>query len=285
MRDTAAAWTDRELKALEKRINAEYTKAYKEMKAEMGELAAKLADPNLSPHKRMLLATQNKKLQSLIDQMADTLKDSNAAATRFVTQSAQNVFKHNYNTEAARLGFDLLDDTAVRNILTGEVNPFTKLAIAADKEKAPIMRKLESELTTAILKGESIPDIARRLKSVSEGYLSNTIRIARTETTRVQNSARQSVGEYGKELGFNLEKVWIATKDPGKHGRQYRTRNHGDGDKFDHLQMDGVAVPQDEPFIVDGEKLMFPGDISMGASAGNVINCRCTIINRIVKKQ
>lgn len=257
--DAAAKWTDAQLKALEKRINAEYTKAYKEIKKEMLELATKLTDPNLSPHKRMLLATQNKRLQTLIDQMTDTLKAANATTARFVTQSAQNIFKHNYNTEAARLGFDLLDDTAVRNILTGEVNPFTKLSIAADKEKAPIMRKLESELTTAILKGESIPDIARRLKSVSEGYLSNTIRIARTETTRVQNSARQSVGEYGKAQGFTIFKEWIATNDA-------RTRE-------EHRAANGQQVPIDEPFKVGGEELMYAGDVSLGASPWNTINC------------
>ena len=269
--DAAAKWTDAQLKALEKRINAEYTKAYKEMKKEMLELADKLADASLSPHKRMLLATQNKRLQNLIDQMADTLKDANVTTARFLSQSAQNIFKHNYNTEAARLGFDILDDTAVRNILTGEVNPFTKLAIAADKEKAPIMRKLESELTTAILKGESIPNIARRLKSVSEGYLSNTIRIARTETTRVQNSARQSVGEYGKAHGFVIFKEWVATNDA-------RTRD-------EHRAADGQQVPIDKPFKVGGEELMYAGDISLGASGWNTINCRCTMINIIKKKE
>lgn len=42
-----------------------------------------------------------------------------------------------------------------------------------------------------------------------------------------------------------------------------------------HLAADGQEVPTNEPFIVDGERLMYPGDTSLGASAGNVINCRC----------
>lgn len=32
------------------------------------------------------------------------------------------------------------------------------------------------------------------------------------------------------------------------------------------------------PFDVNGERLMHPGDTSLGASAGNVINCRCSAI-------
>jgi hypothetical protein len=44
-----------------------------------------------------------------------------------------------------------------------------------------------------------------------------------------------------------------------------------------HLEADGQEVPISEPFIVDGESLMFPGDPSLGASAGNIINCRCSV--------
>jgi len=38
------------------------------------------------------------------------------------------------------------------------------------------------------------------------------------------------------------------------------------------------VVPLDKPFIVSGEPLMFPGDGSKGASPGNLINCRCSVI-------
>ena len=42
-----------------------------------------------------------------------------------------------------------------------------------------------------------------------------------------------------------------------------------------HLDADGQTVPVNEPFAVGGERLMFPGDTSRGASADNVIGCRC----------
>lgn len=38
------------------------------------------------------------------------------------------------------------------------------------------------------------------------------------------------------------------------------------------------TVPANKPFIVGGEKLKFPGDLSLGASLSNVINCRCSAI-------
>ena len=261
--DSAHKWTDAELKRLEKRINSEYTKAYKEMRKEMADIMQKIStSPNMSLQQKMAAMNKYNRLQNLSKQMAEVLQDTNKTAQSFINKSMQNVYKTNYNFVADQLGFSVLDNTAVKNILTGEVNPFTKLSISAGKDKAAIMRKLQSEMTTAILKGESIPKIAKRLKTVAESYLGDTVRIARTETTRIENSARQSVGDEGVKKGFNMWKRWSATGDE-------RTRD-------EHLAADGQEVPSNEPFTVGGEQMMYPGDISLGASGWNTINCRCS---------
>ena len=46
-----------------------------------------------------------------------------------------------------------------------------------------------------------------------------------------------------------------------------------------HQAANYQTVPENEPFIVMGESLMFPGDSSMGASIGNLANCRCSKVN------
>lgn len=43
-----------------------------------------------------------------------------------------------------------------------------------------------------------------------------------------------------------------------------------------HREMNGVTKPITEPFDVDGEFMMFPHDESLGASGGNIVNCRCS---------
>lgn len=43
-----------------------------------------------------------------------------------------------------------------------------------------------------------------------------------------------------------------------------------------HNEANGQTQPVDQPFVVGGQLLMFPGDRSLGASAGNTINCRCS---------
>lgn len=54
-----------------------------------------------------------------------------------------------------------------------------------------------------------------------------------------------------------------------------RVRFPGKDSKFNH-QNASQTVKMGEPFTVSGEKLRFPGDTSMGASLGNVVNCRCS---------
>lgn len=45
-----------------------------------------------------------------------------------------------------------------------------------------------------------------------------------------------------------------------------------------HVAADNTFKNENGVFIVDGEQLKFPGDTSLGASASNVINCRCASV-------
>ena len=106
-------------------------------------------------------------------------------------------------------------------------------------------------------------------ENLSSLFLGRSNIISITET--------QTAAETGKDLefttmdDFNVEydgkpiseiiqqKMWVAVLDD--HTREA------------HMEADGQVVNSDEAFDVDGESLMFPGDDSMGASAGNLINC------------
>ena len=47
-----------------------------------------------------------------------------------------------------------------------------------------------------------------------------------------------------------------------------------------HLVMDGVIVEDDEPFQLEDCLMMYPHDSSLGAPAGEIINCACDVIRR-----
>ena len=81
--------------------------------------------------------------------------------------------------------------------------------------------------------------------------------IARTE---VHSASNYGSTEAARETGLRLQKEWIAAEDE-------RTRQ-------DHVDANGQIVDQNEPFLVGGESLMYPGDPA--GSAAQVIQCRCT---------
>ena len=80
----------------------------------------------------------------MAEQLATVLQDATKTAESFISDSAVNVYRNNYNASADNLGFSLIDNTAVKKILTKEVNPFTKLSMQGITDKAALKRKLES---------------------------------------------------------------------------------------------------------------------------------------------
>lgn len=110
----------------------------------------------------------------------------------------------------------------------------------------------------------SIEELTQQLKgnilNVYEGVQEWEIRrIVQTESLTALSVAQD---ESIKALGIAHTKTWAIS---------------GNNTRPAHLEMDGVTVDEDEAFVVDGEDMMYPRDDSMGASAGNIINCACTV--------
>jgi hypothetical protein len=123
---------------------------------------------------------------------------------------------------------------------------------------------IKNILIDAYPKGLSFNDIVPKLQEL--GFTAARARlIARTETVTAANAGAHIAV---KTTGIKHNKVWVAAHD-NRTRRQPR-------DKFDHLQMDGVTIPELDYFNVSGEKMLFPGDRKNGATAGNICNCRCT---------
>jgi len=135
-----------------------------------------------------------------------------------------------------------------------EINETTYNALRDDLKKA---------IAEGIEAGESIPDLTARVLSATDdvyAMMSDTRAemIARTETMGSISFGQQVVYEAeGVE-----EKEWLSTPDQD-------TRE-------DHAAANGQVVKINEAFNVGGEELMYPVDPN--GSAGNVINCRCSLL-------
>lgn len=87
-------------------------------------------------------------------------------------------------------------------------------------------------------------------------------RIVQTESlTAMSEAADVAI----KSLGIKYSKTW------GISGNNTRPA---------HAEMDGITIGQNDLFLVDNELLEFPRDSKHGASAGNIINCRCYCIRK-----
>lgn len=144
-----------------------------------------------------------------------------------------------------------------------------KVAVKKIRDISATSRNMiRRELYVGIADGEGNDKLADRIDEYLEPtYRGRAMNIARTETCGAAGLGGQTAA---KETGLELEKEWYASKDEA-------TREA-------HDLADGQRVPIDEPYEVDGEELMFPGDTSMGAGAGNVCRCRCTELYYPVKE-
>lgn len=123
-----------------------------------------------------------------------------------------------------------------------------------------VKKGIDNELTI-----RQISTNIRKLVNSKGFYNWQALRIARTETTAAANYGASIAVDYSD---YVLEKEWISSNDP-------RTRQIEKGDKYDHIDMEGVKVSEKEVFNVQGNFLRFPGDPK--GDAANVINCRCTL--------
>lgn len=99
-------------------------------------------------------------------------------------------------------------------------------------------------------------------KSITDDYyLSNdrAMFISECEANSILNYR-----QYSKAVkAGKTKKKWIDVGDK----RERKT----------HLEVGGTTLPIDEPFSVGDSLLKFPKDTSLGASADEIVNCRCSI--------
>ena len=129
-----------------------------------------------------------------------------------------------------------------------------------------VREQLNTSLEEGYEAGETTAELAARVQDVFKDLRDGeAMRVARTETNLAFNAARHSAfADASVEY-----KAWLSS-----HGPRVRP-GHADAEE---TYID-APIPLDDPFIVDldgeGEQMLYPGDDSLGASPGNIINCQC----------
>jgi uncharacterized protein with gpF-like domain len=137
-----------------------------------------------------------------------------------------------------------------------------KVTLVSGNRKKELQAVLKRLMSDPDFQAMNERQAQRILRSQFTGYSrTQAMRLVRTESITAANyAATQTANDLFGSEGY--EKEWLTALD----GRERPA----------HREADGQRVGADQPFVVGGEYLKFPGDPS--ASAKNRINCRCTVL-------
>lgn len=250
-------------------------KSLAEKEAEFEELVKKgIKTPEDLKQWRLNQMGRQARYEAMRDKLADRLTDANATAIAYVNDTTLGIYCLNRNYEAYTIeqvagasDFTLWDEATVKRLLKYEPDsmpyypPAKAIARGIDLEYGK--SQITKRITSGILRGSSIPDIAASLREdiVNMGYVSS-VRAARTAVTAAQNGGRMDTYYEAEKMGIKLQRQWLATLDG-------RTRHA-------HQVLDGQKAKMGEKFHVDGMEIEYPGDPK--APGYLTYNCRCTLI-------
>ena len=134
-------------------------------------------------------------------------------------------------------------------------------ALGVDTKK--LKKTISNEITRGIAEGMSNYEISRNITFATKAPLSRARTIARTESHRIAQASTFNAQKSAKAKGADVVKQWDSTMD-------------GDT-RPTHRKLDGQIRELDEPFEMDGESAMYPGDFGDPAED---CNCRCVSLQR-----
>jgi hypothetical protein len=141
------------------------------------------------------------------------------------------------------------------------------------------LHNLRAEVNTIItehaIQGQELTD-SQIAEKVKQRFIENSEnRLETIATTETQITAEKA--KFTEASTLNESNILI----PGKEFKKQWSAILDDRVRDFHAAADGQIRAITATFDVNGEKLMFPGDDSLGASASNIINCRCSAITII----
>jgi hypothetical protein len=249
-------------------------------------------------------ASLKRGLRSLMDDIVDDFKKTYSAtrviigANKYQDDLQNMIFKHmqkvarafssklRMRTSKSTLHF--MEYKIIDLEIDKQVDTFV---IAASVEQAALITKTNQE------------DIGKALSQVNKQALLNGEVYSQAQTAKLAASnlkerlinridtialtVTQLAAEKGKEIEARFITNTAYTKDYrfGDDVPQERPMIKewvtvlDERTRLTHVVADGQRRPMDQAYLVGGDRLMYPGDYSLGAKPENTINCRCTSIS------
>ena len=198
------------------------------------------------------------------------LYEANHGAVETINQRVVDMITDGLNQEAYQAEMDTgldyslypMDADEIREWMQETPDIFPSQRLDKRKDEQWNSRNITNSLIADILLGVGIGLLAQRTAN----------RVTNRNQRSMDNRAYDFLSgshEYGRDImlgeekrkGMDPMKDWSATLD-------FKTRDA-------HRELDGRRVPEDEPFVVDGDEIWFPRDPA--APAYLRCNCRCAM--------
>lgn len=281
--------TEERLKKLEERIAEVYREAYE---AKSKSVEAYFAELERADEKNKALLEQGKisakkykqwrqeeyfkgeLYKKMRDELAERMTHANEIAIAYVNDETPSIYSINRNWSSYKIesqvgdcNFTLFNEQAVKRLIVEDPslmpNYPAEKAVKRGIDLAYGKKQITASITSGILQGESVPEIAKNLQSrITDMNYKSAVRAARTSVIGAENAGTLDSLIAAAKMGINVRKLWISTLDG-------RTRHS-------HAVLDGETAELTKAF---SNGLMYPGDPN--GRPEEVYNCRCTIAGDI----
>lgn len=241
-----------------KALKANYTDALSEINDRIAMLLGR-ADADMQ-HVIYQVEYQ-KAVKNHVQGILDTLNTNNfESVSEYLTKSYEDGFVGAmYDMQGQGVPLILpIDQEQVVDAIQHETKLSEGLYAALGKDTKVLSKQIASEISRGISNAATYSEISRNIAGYAGISRNNAMRIARTESHRIQNKSINDAQQKAKDKGADLVKIWSAALD----GKTRET----------HRKLDGQIREMDEPFEVDGLTAMYPGDFGDPAED---CNCRC----------
>ena len=276
--DAAHKETDRQIIALERRLLKLYANAEKSLQKRVTAYFERFAKQDAEKKKqlekgditeqeflqwRLAQIARGKEFEKLLDDVAGELLKANQKAVDMTGDAMPDAYMVNYNQEAEEVNQE--EGAAIPLLLAAAGIALLRPSVKSKKDIAWNRRQFHAAVTSNVLQNRPLTGnnsvCVASLKFTVKRNADTARTNARTFMTFAETKGRQAVYNAADALGIHRVKIWRTVHDN-------RVRDA-------HAAMDGVSVPWTEDFIVDGHKMIGPGDRS--APAYLWYNCRCRI--------
>lgn len=280
--DKAHEWTEEQINELVRKFKNVYKEAQVISTERLGEYLKQFDKQDLEKRKQVAAGKiteseyyewRKKKIligvqyYSTLKDMATAYNNADVLAMRYLNNSLPMILGANFDYGASEIfgfnwSFRLYDQRTVARLIALEPQLLPMPTVNKYANMDWYQKKLNSAVTQGILHGDSIPDIAKQLSSVTGSGMAAATRNARTAVTGAECAGREESYRMAQEDGVRMKQAWAATLDG-------LTRHS-------HAAIDGEEIEVGGTF---SNGCRYPGDPN-GAPA-EVYNCRCTIVGRV----